>query len=233
VKILIKIQNDKLRFINRKKLNPEYKNMLNTNVISNNELIFSDEYIKFNSKIVWTFLNELIKTYSITTLSFQNNEIVDLILPFIHKIKYVSSFYLESNEVLTYKCCERVSKLDNIKYISAEYIPPYMFELLDKYGVIPESRNEILFTSYFMESNSLNTYSSLFYKTNIILKVPLNESDIEDFNVFCDINRHLKVIHINKPNKEDLEKIILILKNNNQKNIKIIIHGDVHDPHMI
>ena len=47
MKILIKIKNDRLQFINKKKLNTEYKNMLNTNVISNNELVFSDEYILY------------------------------------------------------------------------------------------------------------------------------------------------------------------------------------------
>ena len=48
MKILVKIKNDRLCFITRKKLNPDYKNMLNTNVISNNELVFSDEFISLN-----------------------------------------------------------------------------------------------------------------------------------------------------------------------------------------
>ena len=42
-----------------------------------------------------------------------------------------------------------------------------MFELLDKHGYIPESRSEILFTSKFMETNNLTTYSSIYYKNNI------------------------------------------------------------------
>ena len=101
VKILIKIKNDRLCFINKKKLNIEYKNMLNTNVISNNELVFSDEYILLNQKIVCTFLNELIKTYSITTLSFQNIEVLNIILPLINKFKNINSIYVESEEVIS------------------------------------------------------------------------------------------------------------------------------------
>ena len=75
MKILVKIKDDRLSFYNKKKLNNEYKNMLNTNVISNDELVFSDEYIKENYKIVATFLREIAKTYNLTTLSFQNFEV--------------------------------------------------------------------------------------------------------------------------------------------------------------
>ena len=94
MKILVKIKNDKLCFINRKKLNPDYKNMLNTNVISNNELVFSDEYIILNQKIIITFLNELIKTYNLTTLTFQNLELLYIFLPFLSKIKEARSSFV-------------------------------------------------------------------------------------------------------------------------------------------
>ena len=233
MKILIKIKNDRLQFINKKKLNTEYKNMLNTNVISNNELVFSDEYILLNQKIVITFLNELINNYSINTLSFQNIEIFSLIYKLIPKIKKINSIYMESDEIMTYKLCEKVCKLNNIKYISFAYIPVYMFELIDKNGIIPESRNEILFTSNFMETNDLKTYSGIFYKNSILLEFPLSNEDIEDFDTFCNINRHLKIIHVNKINKYFLELVVNILINNKQKNIKIVLHGDEHDPAVI
>ena len=233
MKILVKIKNDRLCFITRKKLNPDYKNMLNTNVISNNELVFSDEYIFLNQKIICTFFNELIKTYSITTLSFQSLEVLYIFLPFLSRFKEINSLYLESDEIMPYKLCEKLCKINNIKYISFEYIPQYMFELLDKHGYIPESRSEILFTSKFMETNNLTTYSSIYYKNNIYLEFPFSNEDIQNFNTFCDINKNLKIIHINKLNKEDLETVIKILKNNNQKNIKIILHGNEHDPNVI
>lgn len=233
MKILIKIKNDRLQFINKKKLNTEYKNMLNTNIISNNELVFSDEYILLNQKIVITFLNELINNYSINTLSFQNIEIFSLIYKLIPKIKKINSIYMESDEIMTYKLCEKICKLNNIKYISFAYIPVYMFELIDKNGIIPESRNEILFTSNFMETNDLKTYSGIFYKNSILLEFPLSNEDIEDFDTFCNINRHLKIIHVNKINKYFLELVVNILINNKQKNIKIVLHGDEHDPAVI
>ena len=233
MKVLIKIKDDKLSFLNKKKLNTEYKNMLNTNVISNDELVFSDEYIKENYKIIATFLSELIKTYSLTTLSFQNTEVATLFFPILHKIKHITIINFESDEILPYKFCEKLLKCPNIKFVSAQYIPPYMFELLDKYDIIPESRNEILFTSNFMELNGLSTYSSLFYKYTVYLDFPLTSEDLNDFKTFCKINRHLRVVHINIPNKFNLEEVIFILKEYKHRNIKIIIHGDVHDIEVI
>lgn len=233
MKILVKIKGEKLQFINKKKLNTEYKNMLNTNVISNDELVFSDEYISKNEKIIYTFLNELIKTYNLTTISFQNMEVAEIIFDFINKIKYISIINFESDEVLPYKYCEKLFKCNGIKYVSANYIPAFMFEMLDKYGIIPESRNEILFSSNFMELNGLSTYSSLFYKYTIYLEFPLTYEDVNDFTTFCKINRHLRIVHINIPNKLNLEEIIYILKEYKHKNIKILIHGDIHETELI
>lgn len=61
-KILIKIQDNSLVVKERIKLSTEYKSILNTNVISCNELVFSDDYIENNKKIVATFLDELTGT---------------------------------------------------------------------------------------------------------------------------------------------------------------------------
>lgn len=233
MKILIKIKDEKLLFYNKKKLNPEYKNMLNTNVISNDELVFSDDYIKSNYKIVAAFLGELIKDYNLSTVVFQNMEISELIFPILGKFKQITILYFESEEILPYRLYEKIIKLGNIKYVSAQYIPQYIFEALDKYDIIPESRNEILFTSNFMELNGLTTYSSIYYKYTIYLDFPLNDKDKEDFEVFCKINRHLKIVHISSSNKDNLEEVIYLLKEYKHKNIKIIIHGDEHSPEVI
>ena len=226
MKILVKIKDNNLSFLNRKKLNNEYKNMLNTNVISNDELVFSDEYIRKNYKILSSFFSELTRTYNLNTLSFQTMEVAQLIMPIFNKIKNVNSIYYSSDEVLPYKMCEWLLKCNNIKYISAAYIPQFMFEMLDKYGIIPESRDEVLYTSGFMELNGLTTYSTIFYKYSVFLDYPLSNQDLEDFSTFCKINKHLKIVHINMPTKINLEEIIYILKEYRHKNVRIIIHGD-------
>ena len=72
-KILIKIQDNSLVVKERIKLSTEYKSILNTNVISCNELVFSDDYIENNKKIVATFLDELTKNYNVDTIILENN----------------------------------------------------------------------------------------------------------------------------------------------------------------
>lgn len=233
MKILVKIKDNTLQIINRKKLNNEYKNMLNTNVISNNELVFSDEYIYANSKIVCIFLSELIKTYNINTISFQNNEIANLIIPLMNDIIGIQIINFEGNEVITYKIVNKIIKLNGIKIVCAQYIPQYLFDLLNKYNIIAQSRSEILFTSNFMEKNELNNYSSIYYKNTIFLEFPFSIDDADDFASFCSINRYLKNIHINIPNKFNLEEVINLLQNYHLKNITIYIHGDIHDTNII
>ena len=65
MKILLQIKNNKLHFQEKKRLNNEQKNLMNTSVINQNELLFSEEYIKNNIKIVHNFIKELVNKYQI------------------------------------------------------------------------------------------------------------------------------------------------------------------------
>ena len=221
MKVLVKIKGNELIFINRKKLNTEYKNMLNTNIISNDEVVFSDAYIKENYKIVASFLNEISKNYQTNIIVFQNMEVAKLLIPIVNKIKNINSLKFISDETLPYKLCEKIIKCNNIKYISAEYIQPFIFEILDKNDIVSEARSEILFNSQFMTTNVLTNYSTIFYKNSIYLEFPLTKNDLDDFNSFCDINKHLKAIHITAPNRLNIEEIIYILKLNHKRILKL------------
>ena len=59
-KITITIKDNALEFKYRTN-KPVGENLLNTNVISNNEVIFSDEYLEENYKIVGYFIADLDK----------------------------------------------------------------------------------------------------------------------------------------------------------------------------
>ena len=65
-----------------------------------------------------------------------------------------------------------------------------MIEYLDKYKIIVESRNEILYLSNFMLQNNLSIFSSMFYKMTLQMDLPLKEQDEEDFEAFCSINKY-------------------------------------------
>lgn len=231
-KILIKIQNNNLVFKERVKLSTEHKNLLNTNVISSNELVFSDDYIEKNPRIISTFIEELCKTYDIDTAVIENYSLNLLITNIFKNNKQITSLVLKEDKPLTYQLCEAI--LDtNIKSVSCYNLQPFMLELLDKHDVVVESRNEILFLSDFMIENNLSIFSSLFYKMTLNIKFPMNNQDEEDFLSFCKINKYLKSIHVNKASLSDLEFIVNTLKSCNKKNIKIIIHDNITDEKII
>ena len=72
-KISIQIKDASLFFKYRiKKL--DEPNLLNTNVISNNELVFSDEYIRDNLKIVRLFITDLVRDENIKTIVVSNSD---------------------------------------------------------------------------------------------------------------------------------------------------------------
>ena len=231
-KILIKIQDNSLVVKERIKLSTEYKNILKTNVISCNELVFSDDYIKKNKKIVATFLDELTKNYNVDTIILENNSFALLFLDILKNNKQIRTVIFKEESPITFHMCEQIMK-SYIKSVNCYTLQPFMIEYLDKYEIVVESRNEILFLSNFMIENNLNKFSSLFYKISLKIDFPMSNQDEQDFEAFCKINKYLKVIDVNAINKNDLEFLITTLKKNNKKNIKIVIHENINNPETI
>ena len=229
-KLLFKIKNNTLIVKEKVKLSSNYKNLLNTNVISSDELLFSDEYLTMNSKIVANFICELVNTYSIDTLLIEKNEFALIILNLINN--NIINLILKEDTQITFKMCEAIAKT-NIKNVNCYNIQPFMIEYLDKHKVMVESRNEILYISNFMLQNNLNVFSSMFYKMTLQMDLPLSLQDEEDFEAFCSINKYLKTINVDYVNKNDLEYIVSILRKNNKKNVKIIIHDNIDNEETI
>lgn len=233
LKILIQLKDNKLFFQVRKRLNLEQKNLMNTNVISENELVFSEEYITQNIKLFHTFLKELANSNNIDTIIIKESKIAPLILHVISNISNIKSLYLLEETILNYKICEKIIKTNTIKYVSLYNLPTYLLEMLDKENIIVDSRCEILFLSNFMKNNKLDKFSSLYYKTSINLELPLSKEDEEDFKSFIVINKYLKTIYVNKINKNDIENILEILYKQKIKNIKIYIKQNIQDLELI
>lgn len=227
-KITVLIKDNTLMFKYRTNKTTE-PNLLNTNVISNNELVFSDEYISNNTKIVGLFISDLAKEKEITKISVTNNELGLLALDVTKKVQNISCFTLLDDDNLSYALCEKIIKSKNIEKINCYSIPQFMIETLDKHNIIVESRHEVLFTSNFMASNNLTSFSKMYYKNNIKISNILSNEDLEDFKTFCIINKYLKVIHFDKYDLDIINKVVAILKECKEKNILLEIHDDLED----
>ena len=136
IKILIQLKDNKLFFQIRKRLNTDQKNLINTNIISQNELVFSDEYILNNLKLVNTFLKELINNNNINTLVIKESSIAPLILHVTSNISNIKALYLLEETILNYKICEKIIKNNSIKYVSLYNLPTYLLVMLDKKLII-------------------------------------------------------------------------------------------------
>lgn len=230
-KILIQIKDNTISFKSKVKIKEDQKDLLNTNIISDGELLFSEEYIKKNQEIIKCFIQELIEKRNISTINIYKNNILLELLQIISEAKNITSLVIKDDMLITHKMCEEIINSKSIKTISVYTLHDFLTEYLDKNGKIIEVRKEILFTSNFTKSNELNKYSSLLYKKIIIIEFPFTDSDIEDFKTFIEINKYLKVIHINKCDKKNLEEIINIIVEYKKKDIKIILHENVvEDP---
>lgn len=227
-KIAIEIKEDTLFFKYRTN-KPVPVDLLNTNVISNNELVFSDDYIVKNAKIVSLFINDLAIDRNIKNIAISNNEMALDIINLLKGIKEVSCLDLKEDTTLSYSLYEKIIGLSNIKKINCYAIPTYLIELLDKAGIIVESRSEVLFTSSFMQENNLFSFSKIYYKSSVRISNDLSNDDIEDFETFIKINKYLRTIHLEKCNIKDIETICEILANERRKNINIQIHDNIND----
>lgn len=232
-KILIQIKDNIMYFKKRTNINENLKNLLNTNIISDNELVFSDDYIKNNEKIITIFLKELIEEQNIDTVYiYKNNSILE-ILTILKNSPKLQNIVIKDDVLITFKMVEAIKQNEHIKTFSVYSMHDCFTDYLDKNGKIVEVRNELFFTSEFIKTNELNKYSSLLYKKIINLKLPLSEEDKQDFETFIEINKYLKVIHINKCAKADLEEIINLLTLYNKKNIQIILHENIFEENLV
>ena len=227
-KIVIEITNESLN-IKYRTNQPIPDNLVNTNVINNNELVFSTDYINDNNKIVGLFINDIAKDKDIKTINISQNEIAEIIIPLLKRIDNIEKIYLKEETNFSYSLCESLANNKSIKEINCYTIPTFMMEILDKKGIKVISRSEVLFTSEFMQENNLTSYSKIYYKSSIRISNILKNDDIEDINSFLSINKYLRTIHLEKGNIPDIEKICELLYANRRKNINIEIHDDIND----
>ena len=100
-KVLISIDNNnlKLSYKNHRKMRED---LINTNIISDNELIFGIDYLQNNQKIVSLFLKELCEMKHLTNVIFDNNELTFFLLPFFKTINVITSLEIKNDETITY-----------------------------------------------------------------------------------------------------------------------------------
>ena len=230
-KILISFNNDTINFkykIDKTKQERDLsKTLLNTNVISNDELLFSDNYLKNNINIMISFLSEIIKDKKISKVSIAEFDIVPIILDITNNIKYLTHLYINSDVTVNYNIYEKLLNASYLKYVNCFEIPSFMVEKLCNNGVVVDLRCEIISISNFVYQNKLINYTKMYYRKTIKIFKKLNDDDLNDFETFCQINRNLKTIYIYDYDFEMIKSMYIILEKTNKKNVRILIYQNL------
>lgn len=236
-KILISLNDDTLNFKYKIDKTKEEKNLsktlLNTNVISNDELLFSDAYLKNNAKIMTSFLNEIVKEKKLTKIVIEEFEIVPIVLDITNQIKNLTSLYITGDFPINYSIYEKLQKSSYLRYVNCFEIPSFMLEVLCNNGIVVDLRCEILSISNFVYQNNLVNYTKLYYRKTVKIFDKFNKEDLDDFETFCQINRNLKTIYVYCFDIEMIENIYSILEKTHKKYIRVLIHQNMDNTKQI
>ena len=221
-KILIHIQNHSLIFSYQHKQTIR-EDLMNTNIISDSELVFTDDYLATNKKIVLPFFKELALMNKIDTLVFQNVELAFFLIDFFKNFS-IQTIKIKKQEAVSYSFCEKLVTLKNVKVLDCFTVANFILDFLDNHGIQVITHSEVLSLSLFMHQNHLQDYSAMYYKKKLELYQKFTSDDRDDFISLLKINHYLKIVEFYYFDREDLEFLLENLKNYRLKNILIRIH---------
>lgn len=208
------------------------KTLLNTNIISNEKLLFSLDYIAKNQKLVSSFLKEICVEKKTDLIIANDMTVISTVAPCFKNIP-INKVLMNTNENFTYEAYEAIKKINSLKEVECLSIPTYLIETFDKDNIKVISKQEVLFSSQFMANNDLNNYSAIFYAKTIKLMCPIVANDYNDLKTFFKINKYLKTIELYRFLTTDLLSLIDLLKELKIKNITIAIHDNITDKDII
>ena len=182
---------EKTLFIDYNIENNAIKNINNTNIINDENLIFDIKYFKNNMNLVAGFLNVIIKNENIKNAVIVNADIIKIGLELLELMPTIENLVIKPDIPIDYDLHLAILKNDTLKVINCYTIPTYLLERIDTTkNVKIETRNEVFFISNFIRINKLDSYSDIFYKRKLIINYDFNEADWQDFNAFLSINSY-------------------------------------------
>ncbi len=226
-KIIFSVKNDEL--VKIISFNEDDKN----SIIGNDEIVFSEEYILNNPKILSNFINGIVQDKNINIVYINDYSIITLILNILNYCKNISSIYIDINEELSNEICDKLLLCKYIKNIDCYSTPLYFLDEFDKKNIKVDFRMIYLSNSDFILNNNLSTYSKMYYQDNIIFDKMLRKIDTIDFSMFLKLNNHLKTINVYNFSFELLNQIVSILEENNKRDIQINLMAEIDNAQTI
>ncbi len=232
-KILVEVDKKNLAF-SLYNLRSKVENLNDTNIINTEKMVFSDAYIKNNIDLIKSFFNLIVLKNNIETVDISVNALCPIVFFIIGDNSKIKNVNLLEDKVISYTVFELLLSSKYIENVNCYAMPSFMFDKLDiDKNMRVTSRCEVLFVSNFMDMNSFNNYSDVYYKKNIVIDCQFKERDKEDIESFFRFNNNLKIMNLYHTSEDSIDYLLDIVKNNNKKNIKIILNQDKNDSSII
>lgn len=217
----------KILYIDYKEEDNVIKNINNTNIINDDDLIFDLRYFKNNYKLIAGFLNVMIQNDSIVNCIVNDENLIVSTLELLNYLPNIKNLVIKPDVAINYEVHLAILKNDTLKTINCYTIPPYLLERIDTTKKIKiETRNEVFFISNFLRINKLNNYSDIFYKRKLTISYEFNDTDWKDFESFLTINTHLKTLYFETASLDLIKKFLKYLKEYKRTNILFNIKGN-------
>ena len=202
-----------------------YKSLNQTNVFNLADLKFSTEYIEKNIDLVASFINVIILKNEVNTIQIENNSYALLVMNLVNHWEQINKIIFAHDEKINISIFMELLDNKYVTEIECYEMDNYLIDrlYLAKHMIV-KTRQKIEFPSEFMKDNMLNNYSQIYYKKMIVINHELDDTEINDFETFININIKLRLIKILKYSKNTMDNLLSILENNNSKDITIQIN---------
>ena len=143
------------KVIDKEKLN-------NTNVITNDDLVFSLTYMRKNYDIVLNFLNLIVLKYGVKSVVVQDMNMDLIYMDMIKNFKAIEKINFIDDELITPDIYDKLICCKSLKKIDCYEMSPYLIEMLDKKNIKVLTRHTIKEKNLFLIENHLDTYTDFF-----------------------------------------------------------------------
>lgn len=225
-KVMFQIKNKTLYITDKIEKNP-ITNINNTNIITDEDLIFDMKYLKNNIPLIANFLNVIIKNENTKNAIIKKENLIAISFELLDLMPEIENLVIEPNITIDYEMHLAILKNNTLKTINCYTIPVYLLERIDTTKSVKiETRSEVFFISNFIRVNELNNYTDVFYKKKITILSDFTDTDFEDFGMFLSINKYLKIVYFDYINMTLLKSVIKYLDKYDVKNVLVSIKGN-------
>ena len=188
MKILIRFEEHSIQFFDYN----DYKidELSRTNILDLDEIVLSDTFIFENYNFIFNYIKNKVIKDNIDKVYLDKANINSIVFKLIMNIPNFNYIYINQKKKIDIEIFSYILNNKNIKIISCYDINEITFERLNlsrKIKIL--TRKKYCSDNYLYRLNNINTYSDIYYKTEITIDKLLKKSDLNTLEQFLKINK--------------------------------------------